>query len=115
MYVTVLDLAPLIQRTSARARCRSPARSGRVLPEHVRDAGRSDGSVEPALQDREVGAGVDARVVVRARRELPAHEHPAQGSTRLGQPTFQLTFLPQLLLLLGAGFQEEVEDALPPG
>src|SRR5512144_2459645 len=87
------------------------------LPQHVRDAGRGDGSVEPALQGCEVGARVDARVVVLARRELPAREHPAQGGTRLGKPTLQPTFrqrlVDELLLLLGAGFQEEVEDALP--
>ena len=88
---------------------------GVVLLQHVRDAGRGDGSVVPALQGREVGARVDARVVVLARRELPAREHPAQGGTRLGQPTFYQSGVDELLLLLGAGFQEEVEEALPPG
>jgi hypothetical protein len=54
------------------------------LPQRVRDADRGDGSVEPALQGRKVGTRFDARVVVLARHELPAREHPAQGGACRG-------------------------------
>jgi hypothetical protein len=65
----------------------------------------------PALEAREIGASVDARVVVLARRELPEDEYPAQGGARRGQ----LALVDELLLRLGARFQQELEDALPPG
>jgi hypothetical protein len=69
----------------------------------------------PAFQGREIGARVDARIVVLARHEVPAREDPAQRGACRGEPTFLLCFLLELLLPLGAGFQEEVEETLPPG
>jgi len=62
-------------------------RSGGALSENVRDAGHIAGSVEPAFQGREVGARVDARVVVLVRRELSARKHPAQKGACRGQLT----------------------------
>jgi len=81
------------------------------LPQRVRAADRGDGSVVPALHGCEVGARFDARVFVLARCELPEHEHSAQEDTRLDHPTP----LDELLVRLGACFQEDLEDALPPG
>src|ERR1041384_2793878 len=43
----------------------------RRLSQHARNADRCNASVEPALQGRQVGARVDPRVVVPARREPP--------------------------------------------
>jgi len=82
---------------------------GRRLPQHVRDTGRGDGSTDPALQGRQVGARV-VRVVGLAQRELPVREHQAQGGPYRGQPSFLLQLVPHLGVLL----QQDLEDVLPP-
>ena len=58
------------------------------LLERFRDADRGDGLIEPALQGREVGTRVDARILVLGRRELPESQHPTQGRAPLDQLTF---------------------------
>src|SRR5262245_31012755 len=68
-------------------------RSSRLL-EYVGDAGRGERPVLPALQGGELGARLDARGLVLARRELPVREHPAQGGTRLGEPALELALEP---------------------
>src|SRR5512143_3455892 len=84
-------------RSAPRRRSRGRPCTPGWLPQRVRDADGRDSSVEPALQDRKIGTRFDARVVVHARRELAARQHPAQGGTRLGQPTLQPTLQQPLL------------------